>query len=275
MPAEAPDDTDPSLAAATAAEVTPTEPPAPAPLPPPAQPLPAAVVPPPAPIAPTPVAPRAAAKAEPPPPAARHATDTSARQVDQIQAPAAAPSQRIGREVKKKTAAQVEEILADLFERSSEIFEASDSATALSFVLDLAMEKIPSDSGSIYRADISAHELTFAAARGPKADELLRMKVKVPVGTGLAGVCVQEGVGIAISDAHRDPRFCKEISDKLGYETRSVVTVPIQLQGQVMGAVQLINRKKGSSFSEDDLSVLAYLAHEAAEYLQRTGEVTL
>ncbi len=202
-------------------------------------------------------------------------TDTAVRQVDQIKAPAVTPNERIGRDVKKKTEAEIEEVLADLFERSSQIFEAADARAAMAFILDLAMEKIPSDSGSIYRANISAHELTFAAARGPKADELLRLQVKIPVGTGLAGVCVQEGVGIAISDAHRDPRFSKAISDKLGYETRSVVTVPIQLQGQVMGAVQLINRKKGSAFSEDDLSVLAYLAHEAAEYLQQTGEVTL
>ncbi|MDF1563548.1 MAG: GAF domain-containing protein, partial [Deltaproteobacteria bacterium] len=202
-------------------------------------------------------------------------TDTDVRKVDQVQAPVVTSKERIGREVKKQTEAEIEEVLADLFQRTSEIFDATDARSALAFVLDLAMEKIPSDSGSVYRANISAHELTFAAARGPKADELLRLDIRVPVGTGLAGVCVQEGVGIAISDAHRDPRFFQAVSDKLGYEVKSVITVPIQHQGQVMGAVQLINRKKGTSFSVDDLSVLNYLAREAADYLVRTGEVTV
>jgi GAF domain-containing protein len=202
-------------------------------------------------------------------------TDTAVRRVEQVSAPASPTSERIGRKIRPKSEAEVEEILADLFERTAEIFDLQDERAALGRILELAMEKIPSESGSVYRANISTRIITFAAAQGPKADELLRLGLKLPVGTGLVGVCVQEGVGIAISDAHRDPRFFKAISEKLGYETRSVVTVPIQLEGQVMGALQLINRKAGATFSEDDLSVLAYLAHQAAQYLHRTGRVTL
>ena len=107
------------------------------------------------------------------------------------------------------------------------------------------MAKIPSESGSAYRADISAHTIRFAAARGPKADDLMRMDLTIPVGTGLVGVTVEEGVGIALSDVQRDPRFFRAISEKLGYQTRSVITVPVQLEGQVMGALQLINRTAG------------------------------
>ena len=81
-------------------------------------------------------------------------------------------------------------------------------------------------------------------------------------------------MGLAISDADQDPRFFRAVSDRLGYETRSVITVPIQREGQVMGALQLINRREGSTFSEPDLAILDYLGRECAEYLRATGEVT-
>ncbi len=53
-----------------------------------------------------------------------------------------------------------------------------------------------------------------------------------------------------------------------------MITVPIQREGQVMGALQLINRREGSTFSEPDLAILDYLGRECAEYLRATGEVT-
>jgi GAF domain-containing protein len=159
--------------------------------------------------------------------------------------------------------------------RVQEVFDFADRKGAMGFLLDLAMEKVPCESGSVYRADISSRDMSFAAARGPKADELLAMDPRIPVGTGLAGFTVEEGVALAISDAHRDPRFFKTISEKLGYECRSIITVPVQLEGQVMGAIQLINRKSGTTFGEADLSILNYLAHEAGEYLRRTGDVTV
>ncbi len=87
------------------------------------------------------------------------------------------------------------------------IYDAKDADAALGFVLDLAMEKVPAESGSAYRADISSRMVRFVAARRPKADELMRLGPAVPVGTGLVGVSVEQGVGLAISDADQDPRF--------------------------------------------------------------------
>ncbi len=169
----------------------------------------------------------------------------------------------------------MEEILADVFMRVQDVFEHGDRKNAMRFLLELAIESVPSESGSIYRSELSTRHMFFMAATGPKAEQLLEMNPRIPVGTGLAGFTVEEGVAIAIGDAHRDPRFCRSISEKLGYECRSMITVPMQLEGQVMGAIQLINRKDGTSFTEADMSILSYLAHEAAEYLRRRGDATV
>lgn len=251
-----------------------TQPPAPArtqvaPAAPPAQ-----AAPPPA-VEPPPAAPPAqAAPAQPPPPAATGQSDTAIRTVEQLEAPSRPVLVEIGRK-KIRSKKEIEDILADLFEEVQGIFDQPNAKKAFGFTLDLAMKHVPSESGSAYRADISAHVLQFAAVRGPKADELMRMNPKVPVGSGLVGVSVQEGVSIAISDADKDPRFFRSISEKLGYECKSVLTVPIQFKFQVMGALQLINKTGGGAFDESDLAVMNYLAHEAGEYLRRSGEVTV
>ncbi|RMG14403.1 MAG: GAF domain-containing protein, partial [Deltaproteobacteria bacterium] len=209
-------------------------------------------------------------------PSAPPATDTEAVAVVQVEAPEEPlpAGARIGRQVvdRKK---EIEDTLADLFMAVEDAYAKPTLKEAFGYLLDLAMEKVPCESGSIYRADISARHIAFVDARGPKADELLRLDPKIPIGRGLVGVTVQEGVAIAISDAHKDPRFLKAISDRIGYEVRSVMTVPIQLEGQVMGAIQVINRQGGTAFDEKDLAVVDYLAHGAAEYLRRSGVVTV
>ena len=186
--------------------------------------------------------------------------------------PKAPPPAVIGRpSVAPGDTIQIEDALADLFERTPELFEKSRDE-ALYLLLDLAMEKVPVESGTVYVADLNRHDLGFVAVRGPKAAELLALKLRVPMGKGFVGFCAQEGVAIAISDAQRDKRFFREISDRIGYETHSILTTPIILHGRTLGAIQLINKKGSSSFTQGELSVLHYLAHQGALLLEAREE---
>jgi hypothetical protein len=185
-----------------------------------------------------------------------------------VDKPKAPPPAQIGR--LQPTAAdtqQVEDTLSELFERTPELFQKA-VPDALYYLLDLAMEKVPVDSGTVYVADLNRRDLGFAAVRGPKAKELLALKLRVPMGKGFVGFCAQEGVAIAISDVQRDKRFFREISDRIGYDTKSMITTPIILHGRTLGAIQLINKKGSSSFTQAELSILHYLAHQGALLLE-------
>ena len=188
-------------------------------------------------------------------------------EVDNQRSPPPAVIGRLSKTPNVSESNKLEEILADLFERTPEMFGKSQ-ADALYFMLDLAMEKIPSESGSFYVADLNRRDLGFAAVRGPKASELLALKLRVPMGKGLVGFCAQEGVAVAISDAQRDRRFFKEISQRLGYETKSMITTPVIYENRTLGAIQLINKSGSTTFNAAELSVLHYLAHQAAIFLE-------
>lgn len=194
------------------------------------------------------------------------------RDVEELVQPVKPSTGTIGRaksqpNVAKSMRQETEDILADVFLRVVEISEKKTREEAMQFILDLAMEKVPCESGSVLFADLATGELTFAVARGPKAAELMKSKIVVPAGEGLAGFCSSEGVSVAVSDVEKDPRFYAEVGQKLGYATRSLLCAPMMTAGHSFGCVQLLNRKGGALFLEHEVGVLAYLAHQGALYL--------
>ncbi len=210
-----------------------------------------------------------------PAPAARPATKSSARvpaleakQVVEIEQPTQPVVGAIGRKPPTADEARrIEDMLSEVFERVQDIHDQSTEEAAMYFLLDLALEKIPAESGSVYRADAGMGELSFAAVRGPKAADLLKQKITVPAGTGIVGFCATEGVSVAVSDVEKDPRFFKAISDKLKYSTKSVLCAPMMTHGRTFGCLQLLNRKTDAHFTQYEVGLLAYLSHQAALFL--------
>jgi len=160
----------------------------------------------------------------------------------------------------------IESMLSEVFERVQEMYTRPDATQALYFLLDLAMQKVPVDAGSVLEADPQG-DLHFAAARGPKAAELLEANLIVPSGTGIAGFCTHEGVTVALSDVQKDPRFYAEVGRRVEYATKSVLTSPMMAQGRTFGCMQLLNKKGSPVFEPYEVGILSYIAHQAALYL--------
>ncbi len=192
-----------------------------------------------------------------------------ARAVTEVEQPTRPPGTAIGRRPAAPGAVMpIEDLLSEVFERVQAVQEISTEEKALYFLLDLALEKIPAEAGTVYRAHAETGDLTFRAVRGPTAEALLRQKPVLPAGSGLAGFCVVEGVSVAVSEVEKDPRFYSAISEKLGFQTRSLLCSPMMAAGRTFGCIQLLNKKQNPLFSEQELGLLAYLAHQAARYLE-------
>lgn len=130
----------------------------------------------------------------------------------------------------------VVDLLSDLMGETQTLYDQPSLAAAADRLLGLALRVVPAESGAVFVSDINAQDLYFAAARGPKAADV--MKFRVPMGTGIVGFSAQEGVSLALSDAQRDPRFYAAISQAIGYETRSIVCAPAQREGRVFSTLR-------------------------------------
>ena len=157
-----------------------------------------------------------------------------------------------------------DELFEEMMDRAEEISGSSSPQSASKVALGLALEAVPAESGAVFIADMDRNELWFGAAAGPKAAEV--MKYRIRIGQGLAGFSVAAAVTLCVSDVHKDPRFCAEISQKAGYETHSLLCAPCEREGRVFAAIELINRRGGTTFTEDEVNVVNYLAYELATF---------
>ena len=175
---------------------------------------------------------------------------------------------RIGRNVDAEEAWLGEAALEDVFAELSELFEGGRSLEeVVGFALDLAMRHVPAESGSILFADETGSYLYFASACGPKASELMEREFTIPIDRGIVGFCTRAGVSLAVSDATRDPRFFEQISLELGYTVRAVLCAPIQWEGRVFGALELINRDPDRAFLTPEINLVAYIAGQTGRFI--------
>jgi adenylate cyclase len=77
----------------------------------------------------------------------------------------------------------------------------------------------------------------------------------------------QHGSVVNVKEAYDDERFNQEVDRKTGYRTRSILCGPvINLQGELTGVIQVINKRDGV-FDEKDEASFRVFTHQIAIYL--------
>ncbi len=138
-----------------------------------------------------------------------------------------------------------------------------DIFAASAFVLDLAMEHVPSGAGSILLIDARERCLYFAVARGPKTAELNTQRV--PLEVGIAGACIRSRRSMNIDDPAHDPRFARSIADSVGHLPTNIIAAPILDGRRAFGVLELLDRQGRKGFTQAD----ERLARRAARTLGR------
>jgi len=78
-------------------------------------------------------------------------------------------------------------------------------------------------------------------------------------------------VSLALSDVQKDPRYYRGVSDRVHYETRSILCSPIIAHGRTFGCMELVNRRETPMFSEYEVGMLSYISHQGALFLDTLG----
>jgi GAF domain-containing protein len=78
--------------------------------------------------------------------------------------------------------------------------------------------------------------------------------------SGIAGWVVKNGEPIIVNDVGKDSRFDKMIDTVTGFTTRSVMCAPLIDGSRVNGVIEVVNKKDGTGFNEDELKMLAQIA---------------
>lgn len=155
---------------------------------------------------------------------------------------------------------------AATLERVAREFTATLRAEqVLRVVLEQVEAIMGAEAATLMSLDPLTNELVFRIPLGSKAEEL--KGYRMPVGEGVAGWVAQHGQPLRVENTAQDRRHCRAVDQLIGFQTHSILCVPMALQDRVIGVVEVMN-KKGGAFTVEDESLLTAVAQWAAIALE-------
>jgi GAF domain-containing protein len=122
--------------------------------------------------------------------------------------------------------------------------------------------------GALLVNDDSSGDLVFALAQGdtPKEDLLW---CPVPKGQGIAHWVASNMRPAIVNNAATDERFYNKFDTSNGFDTRSMVAAPLIHGDEVMGVVEVLNKKDGQYFTINDQNHVTLMAHLVSSLLAK------
>ena len=124
-----------------------------------------------------------------------------------------------------------------------------------------AAELTDTEVASIMLFDPQSGELRFEAATNLKDSGL--KGIVVPVEGSIAGWIVTHAEPLVVPDTAKDPRWSQQVDQKTSFITRSILGAPLVTRDKTLGALEAINKRRGT-FTDEDVTVLQTLAAQAS-----------
>ncbi|MBR3145168.1 MAG: ATP-binding cassette domain-containing protein [Clostridia bacterium] len=148
-----------------------------------------------------------------------------------------------------------------------QLLEVDNLEDALSGSLEIIVKTLNSEAGAIWFLDTKTDRLSPLFHIGP-ADI---SNITVENGLGIEGVVTKTGKSVIVEDAANDSRFDGTVFDDNGLATRTMICVPLNNLHEVIGCVQIVNKKDGSLYDRDELQLCERMASLAAITIEEKG----
>ena len=125
-------------------------------------------------------------------------------------------------------------------------------------VVHYAAELTNSGAASIILVGNSRDELTIAYSTD------LKKSIKVPRYKSIAGSCIDSGEIKIVNDVKKSECHCTCVDEDAGTTTHRILCFPLILNGETIGCVELINKKDGTEFNNDDIAIEAIVSSLAS-----------
>lgn len=155
--------------------------------------------------------------------------------------------------------------LKSLNEIGQAVTSTLDLQEILTLITDQTTRLMEVAAASVALRDDEKGDVWFAAASGEGSETVIGLRMAR--GQGIAGWVADKGESIIVPDVYIDGRFFAEMDKQSGFITKSILCVPLQTKGRTIGALEVMNKKRGT-FNHDDLSLLQALAVPAATAIE-------
>ncbi len=152
--------------------------------------------------------------------------------------------------------------LAALTEASAAINSTLDLDEVLAQIARTAASVMQAEASSVLLLDRRRNTLTFAAAFGEQSPALVGREFDAEL--GIAGHVIRTGKAENIGDVSQNPDFFRGIDEQLRFHTVGLMAAPMVYKSEVIGVVEVLNRRGGGTFGSADLALLEVFANLAA-----------
>lgn len=163
--------------------------------------------------------------------------------------------------------------LTTLNEITRQLTSTLESEPLLQNILENAVSILNCEAGSLFLVDDQTDELIFKVTVGPVATNLLGHRL--PPGSGIVGRAVDTRSPVIDNDAQRSGSRHAATDQQTGFVSKALLAVPLQVKDRVLGVIEVINRKDGLPFGDDDQNLLTAFAGQAAVAIENARLYTL
>ena len=151
-----------------------------------------------------------------------------------------------------------------------ELNRMRDPDALLDFIIRTATDVLDCEAASILLHDDATDQLRFAATTGSDPDALA--DIPVPLDNSIAGTIFTTNEPLIIDDTAQDERHFGGVDDEVSFQTRSLVGVPMRIDGAPVGVLEGLNKTDGA-FTDEDVATLSILAAQAALAIRNARQV--
>jgi len=157
------------------------------------------------------------------------------------------------------------ECLQSILDSSKLLNSNIDRKKLLNLVLDRAIAVTNAEAGTLWLVSEEGY-LMPVVVQGVKKEFIESLSLKP--GEGLAGYVVSENKPKLARDVRDEPGWASRFDEYSGFETKSVLCIPLRADAIVIGCLELVNKANNKLFSEKDLEVAMIFAGHAAIALE-------
>ncbi|MBN1500260.1 MAG: SpoIIE family protein phosphatase [Spirochaetes bacterium] len=128
--------------------------------------------------------------------------------------------------------------------------------------MELAKNLLSCEASSLLLTDLKSGDLIFNTVTGDK--QKIIQGERIPKGKGIAGEVALSGKSVIVNDVRKDKRFFEEIDKKSNFVTRNVICVPMLIQDDLVGVLEIVNTIQKDHFDDSDMLKADLIAEHAA-----------
>ncbi|MEM1125950.1 MAG: ATP-binding protein [Bacteroidota bacterium] len=155
---------------------------------------------------------------------------------------------------------------------SSKLNSTLDLDRLLTFIIESAARALDCEAASVLLFDPATEQLRFAAATGSNPQQIAQ--IPVPLEGSIAGRIFTEETTVIVQDVRHAPDHFEDVDEEVEFVTRSLLGVPLGIEGTVTGVLEVLNKRHGP-FTKVDEELLTMIASQAALALRNARQMQL